>query len=68
MPRGTIPENRFGGGEHAVDFDERRQRYIKGTLPEIGFGHGAYLSTTGQQATAGEYLHRMALQNRIFWG
>ena len=63
---GGLPENKHQGGEHAVEFDERRQRFIKGTLPEVGFGYGIYLSNTGQQATPGEYLDRLALHNRIF--
>jgi len=63
---GKIPKNKHLGGEHAVDFDERRNRFIKATLPEIGFGYGTYLSNSGQQSTPGEYLERLALHNRIF--
>jgi len=63
---GFIPKNRFDGGEHSVDYDQRKDRFIKATLESIGFGYGTYLSSSGQQATAGEYLDRLALHNRIF--
>lgn len=63
---GTVPENKFDGGEHRVDFDVKTQRFIKATRADVGFGYGTYLSSSGQQATPSEYLDRIALHNRIF--
>ena len=63
---GKVPENKFDGGEHCVDFDAKSQRFVKATRSDVGFGYGTYLSNSGQQATPWEYLDRIALHNRIF--
>jgi hypothetical protein len=48
------------------DPDDPKSRVIKATRPEAHMGYGIAYGSFSQGATAGEYLDRIAIHNRIF--
>ena len=73
-----MPPETIVGGEHTVHPDEISGRWWKATRPDVGYGHqivrGFALSTDQKWieapekvgGTAGEYLDRLDLHNRLF--